>query len=138
MRIIELYQVPKNRRGSFHNNGVRLELHEEGTARFLALYGFNIEVICPNNTPKIKNPDILMSGTIWEMKAPTKYNKNTLKKKVRKASMQAQRVVYDLRNAGKDHDELQKAVIKLYEGNSNIRRMILITKDKKVLEFFKR
>ena len=138
MKIIELYQVSKNRRGSFRKNGVRLEPHEEKTAKFLTLYGFNIEVICPNNTPKTKSPDILMSGTIWEMKAPIKYNKNTLKKKIRKASSQAQRVIYDLRNVKKDHDELRRAVIKLFEGNPNIRRMIIITKDNQVLEFFKR
>ena len=131
MKIIELKQVPKNRQGSFHNNGVRLEPHEERTAEFLVLYGFNVEVICPNNSPRFKNPDILMSGTIWEMKAPIKYNVNTLKKKVKKASMQAQRVVYDLRNARRDYEELQRAVIKLFEGNPDIRRMILITNDEK-------
>ena len=47
-----------------------------------------------------------MSGTIWEMKAPIKYNENTLKKKVKKASRQAQRIVYDLRNTKRGYDDL--------------------------------
>ena len=66
MRIIELFQVPKNRRGSFHRNGVRLEPHEERTAKFLVSYGFSIEVIWPMNTPKMNNPDILMDGTVLD------------------------------------------------------------------------
>ena len=86
MKIIELHQVPKGRWGSFHRNGIRLEPHEGRTAKFLTLYGFSIEVIRPTNTPKMKNPDILMLGTIWEMKAPMRYNKNTLKIRMTVAS----------------------------------------------------
>lgn len=66
MKIIELKQAPKNRQGSFHNNGVRLEPHEERTAKFLILYGFSIEVIRPMNTPKMNNPDILMDGAVLD------------------------------------------------------------------------
>lgn len=138
MKIIELEQVPKNKRGAFHRNGIKLEQHEVRTAKFLALYGFNIEVICPTNTPKINNPDILMSGTIWEMKAPTKYNEKTLKKRMKKASKQADKVIFDFRNMKKDYDKAQRYVIGLYKGNHKIRRMIIITKDKKVLDFQKR
>ena len=39
-----------------------------------------------------------------------------LKKKVKRALTQSQRVVCELRNAGKDHGELQRAVIRLFEG----------------------
>ena len=138
MKIIELYQVKKNKRGVFHKNGVKLEPHEEKTARFLVLYGFNIEAIRPVNTPKVKNPDILMSGTIWEMKAPIKYNENTLKKRMKKASKQAKKVIFDFRNMKKDYDEAQRYATKLFKGNHEMRRMIVITKDKKVLDFYKR
>ena len=138
MRIIELYQVPKNRRGSFHNNGVRLEPHEERTAKFLVLYGFSIEVIRPMNTPKMNNPDILMDGTIWEMKAPMGYNENTLKVRMKKASKQAKRIIFDFRNMKKDYKEAQAFVVKLFIGNREMRRMIILTKDKKVLDFYKR
>ena len=138
MKIIELHQVPKNRRGSFHKNGIRLEPHEERTANYLTLYGFSIEVIRPMNTPKVHNPDILMSGMIWEMKAPMKNNKNTLKIRMKKASRQAKRIVFDFRNMKKEYEEAQEYVIRLFLGNYVMRRMIIITKDEKVLEFFKR
>ena len=138
MRIIELKQVPKDRQGSFHNNGVRLEPHEERTAKFLVLYGFSIEVIRPMNMPKMNNPDILMDGTIWEMKAPMRYNENTLKVRMKKASKQAKRIIFDFRNMKKDYKEAQSFVVKLFTGNREMRRMIILTKDKKVLDFYKR
>lgn len=122
----------------FRNNGVRLEPHEENTAKFLVLYGFNIEAIRPMNTPKLNNPDILMNGTIWEMKAPIKYNENTLKIRMKKASKQAKRIVFDFRNMKRDYEEAQAFVIKLFIGNREMRRMIIVTKDKKVLDFYKR
>lgn len=138
MKIIELHQVPKNRRGTFHRNSIRLEPHEERTVKLLTLYGFSIEVIKPVNTPKVNNPDILMSGTIWEMKAPMKYNENTLKIKMKKASKQAKRIVFDFRNMEKEYKEAQEFVVKLFIGNYEMRRMIIITKDKKVLDFYKK
>ena len=138
MKIIELHPVSKNKRGIFHKNGIRLEPHEEKTAKFLTLYGFNIEVIKPINTPRMNNPDILLAGTIWEMKAPIKYNENTLKIRIKKASKQAKRIVFDLRNMKKEYNEAQDYIIELFEGNRETRRMILITKHKKVLDFYKR
>ena len=51
-----------------------MEPHEENTAEYLTLYGFSIEAIRPVNTPKVHNPDFLISGTIWEVKSPTTNN----------------------------------------------------------------
>lgn len=93
-----LKQVPKNKHGKYLRNGVKLEPHEEATAKFLTLYGFTVDVIRPLNTPKVNNPDILMNGTFWEMKAPMKFNENTLKVRMKKASKQAKRIIFDLRN----------------------------------------
>lgn len=84
MKTVELQRAPKDRRGTIHKNGIKLELHEERTAKYLTLYGFNIEVIKPVNTPRMNNPDILMDGTILEMKAPIRYNENTLKIRMKK------------------------------------------------------
>ena len=115
-----------------------MEPHEEKTAKFLTLYGFNVEAIKPMNTPKVHNADILMNGTIWEMKAPVKYNENTLKIRMKKASKQAKRIVFDFRNMNKGYEDAQKFVIKLFAGNHEMRCMIIVTKDKKILEFNKR
>ena len=138
MRIIELHRVSKNRRGSFCKNSVRLEPHEEKTIKLLVLYGFDVEAIKPMNTPKLNNPDVLMDGAIWEMKAPIKYNENTLKIRMKKASKQAKRIIFDFRNMKKDYEEAQAFVVKLFIGNREMRRMIIVTKDGKVLDYYKR
>lgn len=137
MRIVEMKLVPKNKRGIFHKNSIKLEHYEEKTARLLTFYGFNVEVIRPTNTPKMNNPDILMTGTMWEIKTPINYNKNTLKNRMKKASKQANQVIFDLRNV-KNHEKAQKYIIELFRGNRRIRRMIIITKDKKVLDLRKK
>ena len=137
MKIIELRQVPKNRWGKFHKNGIRLEPHEERTAEFLVLYGFNIEVIRPMNTPKTHNPDILMSGTIWEMKAPESSNLKTLKKRIHEASEQSNHLVLDLRKIKKDYEKVERDAIRRFRSNADLRRMIIITNEKIVLDFRK-
>ena len=72
------------------------------------------------------------------MKAPTKYNKNTFKVRIKKASKQAKRIVFDLRNMKEKYDEAQNFIIDLFIGNREIRRMIIITKRGKVLDFRKK
>ena len=81
MNKIELEKVPKDKVGRIEKNGIKLEDHEEKTIRFLLKYGFNIELIRPVSIPKMNNPDILVSGAIWEIKAPTSFNENKLKKR---------------------------------------------------------
>lgn len=140
MKIIELKKVPKNKIGKLNKNGVELEPHEENTAELLTLYGFNIEAIRPSNTPNIKNPDILMSGTIWEMKGPTSANKSTIKKRFRKAIKQANgKGVFDLRNIKmiKEREDAFNTVIELFETSRGMRRIIVIKNDDKVLDIFK-
>ena len=53
-------------------------------------------------------------------------------KKVKRALTQSRRVVCELRNARKDHGELQRAVIRLFEGDPNIRRIVMMMKSLKV------
>ena len=66
------------------------------------------------------------------------YNENTLKVRMKKASKQAKRIIFDFRNMKKDYKEAQAFVVKLFTGNREMRRMIILTKDKKVLDFYKR
>ena len=140
MKITELKKVPKNKIGKFNQNGVDLESHEKMTARFLTLYGFNIEAIRPSNIPKIHNPDILMSGTIWEMKGPTNANESTIKKRFRKAIKQANgKGIFDLRNirTEKERAEAFGTIMELFKTSREMRRIIVIKNDDEVLDIFK-
>lgn len=140
MKITELKKAPKNKIGKLNKNGVDLKPHEERTAELLTLYGFNVEAIRPSNIPKIKNPDILMMGTVWEMKGPTNSNASTIKKRFRKSIKQANgKGIFDLRNikTTKEQKDAFDTIIELFETSRGMRRIIIIEDSDKVLDIFK-
>ena len=56
---------------------------------------------------------------------------------MKKASKQASRVIFDLRNIKNGYDKAEYSLIKLFYGNTRIRRMIIIKKNGKTLDFRK-
>ena len=108
MKITELRCVSKGKIGRYHKNGIKPEPHEEETAKLLVLYGFDIEIIKPMNTPKTKNPDFLINGSIWETKSPTTSNLKTIKKRMHEASEQAMRVIVDLRRVRNNYNKIHE------------------------------
>lgn len=136
IKIRELSRA-KCKIGYYNTNGVHLEPIEESTFKYLTLFGFNIETIVPTNIKKAHNPDILLSGTICEVKTPNTSNEATIKKRFHKASKQASAVVFDLRFIRKNTDKVEKQVIKLFKGNDGVRRLIIIEKTGKVLDMIK-
>lgn len=139
MKITELKPVRPEKVG--HLNGSKyyndLEPHEKRTIKFLLGYGFDIDVLAPSGTPKTNNPDVTLNGVVWEMKAPMGYNETTLFTRMKKASRQANRVIVDLRNAGRGADPAEQYVIKFFKNAPRLRRMIIIEKCEKVLDFRK-
>ena len=137
MKIVELHKVPKNKRGKINKNGIKPEPCEKFTLNYLILFGFNIELIKPVGVKGTNNPDVLIFGTIWEIKTPTSHNKNTIKMRFRHASNQAQKVIFDLRGIEKHADEVEKQIIELFKGDGNVRRMMLIAKSGKIFDISK-
>ena len=131
MRKSELKPVAKGKIGKVIRNGVKLEPHEDITTEFLTHFGFNIEIIKPTDIPRVNNPDLLISGAIWEVKAPTTSSEETLKKRFKKASKQAGRIILDLRGVVRDYEKVE------IENNRNLRKMMIITKSGKLLDFSK-
>ena len=134
MKIKELQKVPKAKIGHINKNGVKLEPGEEDTLNYLILFGFDVELIRPTRTQKIKNPDALIMGTIWEVKTPTSCNKTTIKNRFREAADQATHIVFDLRNIRKHSDDVKKQLINLFMEEGLVHRMIIIEKSGKALD----
>lgn len=137
MKTKELKKVPRNKIGRVNKNGVKSEPGEEKTFEFLALLGFDIELIIPTHAQKIKNPDVLIAGTIWEVKTPTSHNENTIKNRFREAADQATHIVFDLRYVKRDHEKVEKQLIGLFKDKGRVRRMIIIEKSGKTVDFIK-
>ena len=137
MKIKEMEPVPKKEYGQIIRNGVKTNTLEDGTVLYLARLGYDIELIKPTSIEKTNNPDILMFGAIWEIKTLQTYNSKTIKKRFHKASKQASKIIFDLRNVDRYDKQVEKQIIELFKGNSNVNRLILIRKSGETLDIFK-
>lgn len=138
MKITILQKVPRNKVGKINKNGVVPKPNEEFTFKYLILYGFNIEIIRPSSTEKMKNPDILIMGTIWEVKTPISNKKNTIRNRFREASDQADKIIFDLRKIKTNVDDVEKWLIGMFEKRGRVRRMIIIEKSGRTIDVNKK
>ena len=137
MKVKELQQVSNDRIGCVNKNGVKSEPNEEATFSYLTLFGFNIELIKPTSTEKAKNADILIMGSIWEVKTPTSSSRSTIKARFRKASKQSTKVIFDLRFVNGDAEKVKQQIIEMFKGGGQVRRMMIIEKCGKMLDLYK-
>lgn len=137
MKKLELCEVQKNKFGKVHTNGVKLEDHEISTAVFLTRYGMSIEVMKPSNTPRVHSPDFLIDGVMWETKSPEGAGKRNIERKFHEASNQSDRLILDLRRTKWAPDAAEKEAVKQFNKSRRIRRMLIVTKDGRLLDFTK-
>ena len=130
--------VSRNKYGRVIFNNQDLEAHEKKTVFYLSRFGFDVETLTPSNVPKSKNPDLLMLGTMWEMKGPRVYNEATIQTKFRKALKQSGgRAVFDLRNLRDNSDKTEKYIMRLFRLTRGMKRIIIIRKSGRLLDIFK-
>ena len=137
MKITELNPVLINKIGKVNKNGLKLESGEEKTTKYLTLFGFDIEFIKPTRARKVKNPDVLILGAVWEIKTPTGASKNTIKNRFRRASKQASKIIFDLRFVKGDAEETKKQILDLFKEAGTVRRMMIIEKDGRLFDIIK-
>ena len=137
VKIKILNRVADSKIGFLRKNGVKPGPNEESTFNYLTLFGFNVELIQPSNTKKVRNPDIFIAGTIWEVKTPVSSNRNTIKKRFREASKQSIRVVFDLRYIKNGADRAKKQIIEMFKDGGRVRSLMIIRKDGELLDFRK-
>ena len=117
--------------------GVKINEHEYDTIRFLEKHGYRIEPIKPISVPKMKNPDLLIDGAIWEVKSPITKNEDTIERKFMKAAKQANRIVFDLRRAKLPEKKALNIIKKNLKSSTKARKVKIITRDGKILDFKK-
>ena len=120
----------KSGKGKIIPNGVILEPHEYKTVVFFTELGYDVELIPEIDTPNVKNPDILMKGVIWEMKAPEGKGKTTIEHIFRKAAHQSENIILDLRRfKGKNEAKNIRQIKQRFERSSRVRRLYIIAKN---------
>jgi hypothetical protein len=116
--------------------GVIPEKHELETASFFAALGKVVEFIAPSYSKGIRSPDVRMDGRDWEIKAPTGSSKRTIENNFRRAQKQSESIIFDLQRIGMNE---KAAISKIKreissQRSGKIRRIIVITKEKKILD----
>ena len=98
-----------------------------------------VEFIIPLDDYKRKTPDIIINGRVMEIKTPGgSSRKNTIRNQFDRANKQhVNDLVIDGRNTKLNDQELERGIIKELKVRHRITRVILITKDAKVLVFGK-
>ena len=134
LKITELNLVDRAKLGRVDTRGVHLEAHEYDTIYYLARYEFNVEVIRPTNCPKTKNPDFLIGGSRWEAKSPEGSGSSTIARQFHKAGKQADKIVLDLRRIKLPAARAEAEAISRFSKSCSIKRLLLITKDERLLD----
>jgi len=112
--------------------------HEIEVAKLLAQhYEDTVEFIMPVDDYKRKTPDIRMLGVEWEIKSPKGKSKSTIGTQISRASKQACNIIIDTRHTKLKYEKIEKSVKMELKKRHTIKRVILINKAKKIVEYYK-
>jgi hypothetical protein len=117
--------------------GVYPEPHELETVYLLSKHGKSIEFIKPNMTKGVRSPDIQMDGLLWEIKSPKGKSKRTIEKQFHRASKQSKNLILDLRRVKISLKKSLSETQRQFKIRRYIKKVIIITKDGKVLTLVK-
>jgi len=114
------------------------EAHEVDAAYLLACH-FNckVEFLLPTDDYKRKTADIVMLGTLWEMKSPIGASKSTISNQFKVASKQARNIIIDTRRTALSYEQIEKNVLNEFKMRSKTKRVLLINKFEKIIEIQK-
>jgi len=126
-----------NKRGKITPNGVVLKHHENATAVFLTEQGFDVDLIPTSNIEGVHTPDIKMNGLEWEMKAPIGEGKYLMANTIQKAVKQSHNVIVDLRRTKRHQTKCLRELENEFRKSGSLKRLKIITKSGKTLDFEK-
>ena len=125
------------KKGKIIPNGVILEKHEYKTILLFTEMGHDVELIPKSDTKGIHTPDIIMDGLKWEIKAPKGDGRWVIMNTLQNAQRQSENVIIDLRRIKLPQDKCLAALEREFVHSKKLKRMKVITKAHKLLEFSK-
>ena len=123
--------------GKITPNGVSLEKHEYATVLLLTEMGYDVELVPRSNREGEHTPDIIIDNVKWEMKSPTGETRNTIKNIIQSALRQSVNIILDLRRIKRPMEKCLRDIDREFTHNKRIKRLLVITKSKKVIDFSK-
>lgn len=112
------------------------EEHEVKVAWILAKhFKCIVEFLQPRLGYKMKTPDIVMNGVMWEIKSPTGYSKKNTIEYQFKGFKQSRNLIIDGRRTKLDDDFIYKQIQAEKDKHGKPGRILFITKKGKIVEF---
>ncbi len=131
-RSLIQYLYMKKKTGIYIAPGRRPWPHELKVAEILVMNGHFVEFLKEGLLPEA---DIRLDEIEYEMKSPEHFNPNTLEHTIRDALKQSPNIIIDtLRMKKVRTDQIQRFLIRQIYANSRIKRLLLVTKQEKVID----
>ena len=124
-------------KGTLKQNGVHLQDHEYVTVKLLLDKGYDIELIPKSQIKKYRQPDIMMGGIAWEIKAPIGTGKKNIENIMQGAAEQSRSIIVDLFRSKMPEEEAIKGYEQHFKISKRVKRMKIIKKNRDILDFFK-
>jgi len=117
--------------------GAQPSKQEIMTVNFLSAHGKTICFLAPEQTKGVRTPDIEMDGLKWEIKRPIANSKYTIQHAFKAAVKQSPNIIFDLRSSKLHQENALSRLKHEFDLSPSARRLLVITKSKKVLDFSK-
>ena len=118
--------------GKLKIDGVTLQPHEVATLDFLVSAGKTVKLV--PTTFHYKTADIRMDGRVWEIKSPKSAGKYTIEHAIEAASKQSESVILDLRRSKMPEQKALAKIERELKFRSKLKRLLVITKDERLLD----
>ena len=100
-------------------------------------YKMDVQVLTPSDGFMQKTADFIISDVLYELKSPITSNIRSIENLVRLATKQSYNVILDLRKTKLTEKRMHELCKERLREIKKLRKIILIAKNKKVLEFTK-
>ena len=117
--------------------GALPEAHELRTGERLARHGHDILFLKPANREGVTTPDIKMCGIKWEVKSPRGRGRWLIENTFQAAVKQSPNVILDLARIKIIQEKCLREAEKQFRHSKGMKKLIVITKSKKILDFHK-
>ncbi|MBR1674015.1 MAG: hypothetical protein IJ703_03545 [Eubacterium sp.] len=125
------------KKGHLIQNNVHLQDHEYATVKLFLDLGFDVELIPKSQIAKYRQPDIMMCGVAWEIKAPIGTGKKNIENVMQGAAEQSRNIIVDLIRSKMPEEEAIKGYKHCFDISKRIIRMKIIRKNREIIDFSK-
>mgnify|MGYP006341049129 CR=1 FL=1 len=107
---------------------------ESEVAHILAKYSQKpVEILAPRTGYKLKTPDLIMDGNMWEIKSTCSIKQNSIKDLIKRATRQSKYIVIDTRTVKKPNHKIITTIKNISSEYASIQKLLCILPNDEVI-----